>query len=831
MQVVERRISFNGGELSPWTDPRLDLDKYRLGCRTLENMRPNVYGGAFSRPGTIYIADQDNPSEVGRVVPFEFSATTSLALVFSNELLRVWTTGTTPAIPTVTSASIVSLYENSADAFWQTATAFVKGQWIWNISTALPYYCLVSHTSGTFATDLAAGKWEQTAQWKMLTPYASEELNELQFAQVNDLVFISHPNHAPRVLKRLANNAWTLEVVELEYPPLRDENLTTTTLTATGVTGSVTIEASRDIFDAGHVGSRWVIKHRRDDPSVELLISAAVNSTSSALMVLGEWSCSIVAGQGTASWTANAIIQRSTDKVTWETIRTLSASRQDQSSLITGTEIEPAFLRVKMLSKVGTTPANGAFTLEAVDPDHYGIFEITSYSAADTVGAEVLFELGGTGTTTRWQEAAWSDYRGWPRSVCLHDSRLFFGGNEAQPQTVWGSIIDDFGNFRTGSLDDLGLAFTLSGQKANAVQWLVSQETLIVGTAGSEGPMGPRESDKAMTPTNTKAGRFSQTGSAHIQAVAVQDAVIFIQRSGRKAWEFAFAFESDGFKANDLTLLAEHITDGAIVGISHQKNPESILWAVTETGTLLGLAYDRAQNVAGWFRYVTDGAYESVAVVPGIGEEDEIWVTTRRTIDGSTVRFVERFQPDRLRLLKDDDAEHLCCADAAVIYDGAAATTIPGLDHLEGETVAVVADGAPVGDHVVTGGEIELATAASVVIAGLPFTATLSPTYFETGDPGSVSKLAWKNIARVSLEFWKSLGAEVSANGGTTWETLRFTPQGLEDGAAVPLFSGILECKPASSTRQQATVTVRQTQPLPLNVMSLHVIHEMNAVT
>jgi hypothetical protein len=823
-EIIERRISFNGGELSPWTDPRLDLEKYRNSCRTLENFRPNIYGGAFSRPGTLFIAQQDNPAEIARAVPFEFSATTNLVLVFSNELLRIWTTGTTPAIPQVTN--------DTTAGNWTTPTAYTKGQFIRHLGSPVGiYYCEQDHTSGTFATDLAAGRWTLTTDFKLPTPYASEDLAALQFEQLNDLVFISHPSHAPRVLSRLANNQWTLAALDLEYPPLRDENITPTTITASAVTGSaVTLTASAATFQLSHIGSRWVILHRRDQPSVELDVDAAVNATSAALFVLGEWSCSLVAGDGTGNWDVTAIVERSTDKVTWETIRTITGSRQDQSGLITGTEIDPAWLRVKKTIQAGSPPTNGSWKLQAINPDHHGIVEITGYTSATVVTARVLFELGGTTPTKKWQEAAWSAFRGWPRSVCIHETRLFFGGNEAQPQTIWGSVIDDFGNFRTGSDDDLGLAFTLAGQKANAVQWLVSQDALIIGTSGAEGPMGSRESDKALTPTNAKAGRFTQTGSAHIRAIPVQDAVIFVQRSARKAWEFAFAFESDGYKANDLTLLAEHVTDGGITGISLQKNPESVLWAVTGDGTLLGLSYDRAQSVAGWCRYVTDGAFESVAVVGGEGEEDELWVTVRRTVDGDPVRFLERFQPDRMRLLKDDDTEHLVSADSAVLYDSTPATTIPGLDHLEGEEVTVLADGAPIGLHTVTGGEITLTTPASVVIAGLPFTATLEPTFLETGDPGSLSKVAWKRIHRLHMELWKSVGAEVTADAGQTWERVQFAPQGVSMDTALPLFSGYKDAHVTSRSERQASVQIRQTQPLPLNVLSLHIRHEMNTL-
>lgn len=822
-QIIERRISFNGGEISPWTDPRLDLEKYRTSCRTLENFRPTLYGGAFSRPGTIFIAEQDNPATPARVVPFEFSATTNLVLVFSDQLLRVWTTGATPAIPQVDNDSVAGI--------WATTTVYTKGQFIRNVAPPLGiYYCEETHTSGTFTTDLSAGKWTLTTDFKIPTPWADDDVAALQFEQINDRVFISHPDHPPHVLSRLANNQWTLEELDLEYPPTRDENITATTITANAVTGSVTLTASAALFDLDHVGSRWIILHRRDQPSVELDVDSAVNATSSALFVLGEWSCALVAGDGTGNWDVTAIVERSTDKSTWETIRTISGSRQDQSGLITGTEIDPVWLRIKKTVEEGSPPTNGNWKLQAVDPDHHGIVQITGYTSATVATATVLFELGNTTATKKWREASWSNFRGWPRSVCIHESRLFFAGNEAQPQTLWASVIDDFGNFRTGSEDDLGLAFTLAGQKANAIQWMVSQDSLIVGTAGAEGPIGARQSDTTLTPSNAKVGRFTQTGSAHIRAIPVQDAVIFVQRSRRKLWEFAFAFESDGYKANDLTLLAEHITDGGITSISLQKNPETVLWAVTGDGTLLGLSYDRAQNVSGWCRYVTDGTFESVAVVGGEGEEDEIWVTVARTVGASTVRYLERFQPDRVRLIKDGDAASVVSADSAVLYDGTATTTITGLDHLEGEIVTVLADGAPVGLHTVVSGEIELDEEASVVVAGLPFTATLEPTFLETGDPGSVSKIAWKRIHRVECELWQSLGGQVSADAGANWESLQYLDQGSLMDTALPLVSGYRTAHVESKSERQASVRIRQTQPLPLNLLSLHIRHEMNQV-
>lgn len=814
---IERRISFNGGEVSPWIEPRIDLEKYRSSARRMENFRPATYGGAFSRPGTLFVAPQPDESHAARLVAFEFSATTTMMLVFTAGEFTVYTTGEDPQRPVMD--------VNSVDSEWTGGVTYEAGHWIESISGL--YYCTQTHVSTTLLTDIAAGKWVSATLFKRATPYTAEELRELQFQQINDLIYVTHPQHAPRVISRLANNKWTITRLVPEWPALRDENVTDTTVMADALTGAgITLTSPEPIFTPGHAGSRWVIKHRRESPYVTLDLSAAVDDFTAPLFVLGDWSLTVYSGQGTGDWEASAVVERAESEAgPWETVRTLPANRTDRSGIITGTELDPCYLRVLMRSKDGTTPTRGKYTLEAVDPYHYGIVEITSADPGMTTAtADVIFPLGSTGPTKYWSEAAWSDHRGWPRSVCIHEQRLMFGGNAAQPQTVWGSIVDDFHNFRLGSDDDMGLALTFAGQKANAIQWMVSQGTLILGTSGAEGPIGSPDAEKTLTPANARAGKFTNTGSAFIQAIPVQDTVIFIQRNGRKAWEFSFVFESDGYKSQDLTLLAEHITDGRIVEVALQRYPEPVVWCVDSGGQLLGLAYERNQNIAGWFRYVTEGAYESVAVVSGSGEEDQVWVTVRR----GGRRFIERFQPDRVRLLKDAAQARICSADAAVIYQGTPTTLIGGLDHLEGRSVCVLADGAPLANRTVTGGQITLGAPASTVIAGLPFTCYLQPSYLETADPNSLSKVAWKNLHRVDLELWRSLGCSVSANGGETWERIEFLHQGTAMDGPLPLYSGYKMVACDSSSARQVSPLIRQTQPLPLNVLSLHLWHEMN---
>jgi hypothetical protein len=836
-EIIERRVSFSGGEFSEWTDPRLDLEKYRSACRLLENMRPTVYGGAFNRAGMLYVATKRTKNgfdSVGdgraRLVAFEFSVTTNLVLEFGYGYIRFLTGGSNPQNIQVATPSALNLAIPYAIGSYFTSggnTYYVRTSLVFGAVSPPSGYIVAASLSAAVAFGYVV---IQTA-YEIPAPYAEEDLDSLQFSQQNDVIYITHPLYQQRVLSRLANNLWTLATFVQEWPAVFDQNTGSTTIAPSGTTGSITLVASTGIFNAGHVGSRWLISNKREDPTVDLdLKASAVNATTSALYVLDAWSLAIKSDStGTGTWESKVSVERSYDKTTWEPIRSTSSTKTNVQVIITGTEIDPCWLRIKYTVKTGTgQPSRLTAELESISPLHTGIVDITGFTNSTTVTANVVFELGTTLATKFWNEPAWSDYRGWPRSTTLHESRLYFGGNASRPQTVWGSVIDDFTNFRIGSTSDLALFLTISSSSSSGIQWIASNGSLVIGTTGNEWTFGSRVSGITMTPTDTAVKRSTNYGSSHIQPRSIQDALLFVQRGGRKMREFAFSFEKDGFAASDMTLLAEHITNGGIVQLASQKQPETVLWAVTGTGQLIGLVYERGQNVAGWFRYVTDGFIESVTVATGELEEDEVWVCVRRTINSQDVRYIERIQPDINSKLKSGDHQRLVYCDSAKIYEGVPTTTMTGLSHLNGKTVSVLADGSPHAPVPVVAGSITLNRAASVIIAGLPYESTLEPTYLETGDPNSVSKAGKKRITRVMLELWKSLGAEISAKDGSSWSRIEFRTSSDSLDEPLPLFSGIKEESVDGSHERQVTVRIRQTQPLPLNILSLHVRYELN---
>jgi len=944
-EIIDRRISFNAGELSPWLDPRVDLDKYRMGCRTLQNMTPNIYGGAFRRPGTQYLGAAAASDSAVRLVAFTVDSDTHYLLEFSHLLMRVW---------------------NAEDA------ALV---------------CV---------TDVPV---------EMVTPYTTAQLGQLQFVQQNDLCYIAHPDHFPRVISRYAETDWRIDRVADAWPATVGPNITTATITplvayynlfgpatygggtyalgayvtdagihyvslagsntghtpatnptwwrrvlwiaddniyqagepadwtsasvGQGVTrksgglyytslqaananhtpassptwwrvgawiptslygepaaysaavdyttgqkvkynskyyvrtswqsglqdgvapGSqpygdafwkqttydvaagdyeklavgqtVGLLCSSALFTAGHVGSKWVVSHKRDDLTREIKLNNVTAGTAGAitapLYVLGEWSAQTNAtGNGSGAWKTTVLVERSDDQVNWETHNLVVSSESEVNQLLTGNEDVPVFLRLNYaLCEGASNVAPGIRAeLQAGAPDHAGIVEITEYVSTTLLKGVVKSQLLESSATRHWEEPAWCGGNGYPRAVTLHQARLFFGGTTAKPTTLWGSAVDSYEDFRVAAAADRAVMYTLQADEAATIEWCVSQDFLIIGTSAGEWVLGERPGEDI-----PKLRRNTLFGTAPIQARAVNDSIVFISHSQRKLREYSWSLERDGYAANDLTMLAEHLGDARMTQIAISRNPEARVWCVTERGDLLSLTYERGQNVAGWCRHVTDGAFESLAVVAGSGEDDHVWVSTVRTVNNATVRYIERFVPDQVYAMKGGEEKELVFADCALVLTGQASEVITGLDHLEGCGVSVLADGAVHPNLGVVSGQITLDAVAETVVVGLEYIALLEPTYLETGDPQTLSKAAKKRMHRAMFQFWKTGGVQVSVDGGATYSDLVFsTTEDLMDAPAA-LHTGLHEEWLKGGTEREVTCILRMRKPLPAAVQAM----------
>jgi hypothetical protein len=871
--------AFNAGELSPYMDSRTDVDKYRSGCRKLENMVVLPYGGVYRRAGTEFIGRPKFNDRRCRFVGFNFSTTTRFIIEMGHRYMRFWSNGIQVQAPFPTNA-------------WVTETAYQRGDYV--SFGGVSYYVEIDHVADVLSFDLAAGKLVPRTTLEIPTPYLEEHLREVQFIQLNDVMYFAHADYPVLKLSRFADNDWGIEEVEWDYPPMIDLPEFNSQFTASAPRGNITITSIDPFFSAADIGTELELTFGKNRAFIEGTINA--NGFSQRLPLeagarwdfatSGTWNATvtiyrktpeqmarilettavifnraaaeatatlpdhkfqagdtIVVSEAAAPFSGNFTIATVPDANTFtfavansgaatatgtvdnisqmEVVRVYD-SNGDRNITSNGTETNRTEIIVRVSGFVSQT--NGKYLLEARDATEGGRVRITAVSSPTSASGIVTEYLGlwsGSRTSRVARQSAFCGKYGFPRCVTAHQQRLVFAGTRKNPQTIWASATDDFQNFEVGTNEADSFAFSIAANESNRINWMFSQKGILLGTSGDEWSVNGSSGDEPINAANIKVQRQTGFGSKYLRAMLVNDVLLFFQRSGRKIRELTYSFEKDGWVAPDLTVLAEQISETGFEEMAYQQQPDAVLWCVRNDGVLAGMSYEREQNVVAWHRHTTDGQFESVATIYGLDNgDDEVWLLVKRQINGQSVRYVERFRPDFREAFTFENKEDYWYLDCAARYEGTPANIITGLYHLEGKTVSVLADGSAQPDAVVTGGQIALSKPASKVLVGLPFESKVQPMKVEFQLQDGPTNSRRKKVYRACVSIYKSIAGEVSTNG-TRWEWMyprNFTTR--MDDSPEP-FSGDKEVVLTSEFSNDADVQIRQRLPYPLTIRAV----------
>lgn len=651
--------------------------------------------------------------------------------------------------------------------------------------------------------------------YEIVTTYQETDLFDLKFVQSADVLYIVHEDYAPRKLSRTSDTAWTLTTIDFQDGPYLPLNATATTLTPSAATGTAV---------------------------------------------------------------------------------TLTAS--STTGINTNTGFQSSDIGRSIRLREGGT---------------WGWCEITGVTSATVATVSVASTLTNTSAKSFWRLGVWSGTTGYPSCLTFHEDRLFFAGVSDYPQRVDASVVGEYENFAPSDtagtiIDSNALSFTLNATDVNAVRWLVSDEKgLLAGSVGGEWIIRPSSQSEALTPSNITAKRSTVYGSADIQAVQVGKSAIFLQRSGRKLREITYYFDVDGFRALDLNILAEHITESSIKQMTYQREPQPILWCVRNDGVLVGLTYERDIDSfkAGWHKHVmggvsdagtTDAQVESVACIPSSdGSTEELWMIVKRYINGGVKRYIEFLTP----VFEDStEQKNAFFVDCGLTYDspltitgvsiGTACTitasntlsngdkilitgvkgttelntnsylvqsvgtasfqitsltgtvvnssafttyvsggqarkyvsTISGLTHLNGQSVAILGDGAVQPNQTVSGGSISLAVAATTVHIGLGYTSDGKLLRLDSGSSDGTSIGKTRRMHRVGIMLHRSLGLKIGTNFDNLTE-LTFRTFGDSLSRAPELFTGILSELLDANYDFENQFCFRQDQPLPSTLLAI----------
>jgi hypothetical protein len=404
----------------------------------------------------------------------------------------------------------------------------------------------------------------------------------------------------------------------------------------------------------------------------------------------------------------------------------------------------------------------------------------------------------------------------YPSATVYHEQRRWFAGTDDKPQVLWATRTGTEANLTSSipSRDADGLEVRVAASQYNRIRHLVALSDLIALTAGGEFRIFA-DGAPAITPTSISIKPQGYAGSSNVQPAVTTGSLLYVQAQGSRIRELSYSWEANSYRSVDASIMAPHRFNGyTLTQIAYARAPESVLWAVRNDGVLLGMTYVPDQQVYGWHAHDTDGTFESVCVVAE-GNEDVLYAVVNRTIDGRTVRYIERLHS---RVFTDQvDAFYV---DSGLTYDGSPVSTLSGLWHLEGEEVDILADGAVAPRQTVTNGQITLDTAASVVHVGLPITADLRTLPLTMENAQAAGQGTVKNINKVHLRVAQSSVVQA----GPTFTRLREYPaRAVTDpyGSPPALRDGELALSIDPSWNQDAALCVRQALPLPLTVLSM----------
>lgn len=645
---------------------------------------------------------------------------------------------------------------------------------------------------------------------KITTPYTASQVKDLRFTQSADVMFIVHPDHEPREIARTSDTAWTISEIDFRRGPMQDPSFDGSTLLADGRTGTVTITASQDTFVSTDVG-RFVKLH---DGYAKISAYTSATSVDATVEVNEEGRSELM-----PSLTATTISFLEGDP------NATGLEHNDRLQDSANGFVDAGF-------KVGMRVTTSGASTSGNNQSGMVIVQITDSVMLLSPAVDVTDETAGASVTIsgdliaddEYELGAFSETTGFPAHVTLFEERLVFANTASEPQTLFFSVGGDYTNFTAGTDNDDALSYTIGSNQVNVIQYLSSSRSLIVGTSGAEFNVRATE-DAPISPTNIVIKQQARHGSSNVQPIAVDNKVLFIQRASRKLREIVYDFNSDSFLAPDLTILADHITESGVKEIALQQEPSNNIWAVLNNGKLGCLTYRREENVVAWTSHQIAGEFgsdswghvESVAIIPGDLDEDEVYFLVKRTINGSTKRYVEKMMPFDFGT----DVTDCFFVDSGFTYDSAATTTITGLDHLEGETVSVLADGSSHPDKTVSSGQITLDRSSSKVHVGLGFNSTLQTMRIDSGSQEGSAQGKTKRIRDVTVRLYRSVGLLVGEDESTL-DRIPFRSSANAMGQAVPLFNGDKTIEFRGGFDPDGFIVIQQNQPLPLTVIAIY---------
>lgn len=630
-------------------------------------------------------------------------------------------------------------------------------------------YMRVHKEKGTVLTD--GGEIFEIA-----TPYDADDLAQLQYTQSADYLFLVHPKYAARELTRTGHNKWKLAPIDFN-PTTKPVKPTLNSFSADkqkteytyGITFVYESGMESEVSEGAAIIAPYIINHEN-----KIVITGRTAYADMKYMK----------------------IYRNINGIWCYTGRSKLAETVIGPQAGMGGNGETVYTYVYIFED------NGTYTPDYThNPPEYTV------------------DFG----TAEEESVSTDEPRKFPTTVTFDNQRLIFGGSEKYPNTIWGSYVRNYRNFATYNTPTsmTPYEYPLATDQVNEIRWMRSTSRLLIGTSGAEW----RLTDvRANEPYDGK--RSTQIGSARVHALGVNRNTLFVNRVGRAVYAFSYTYRLSDYQAEDLSIFAEHLTRSrSIKDWAYASIPYNVVWCVCDDGVVINMVYNPDNEIVAWAHTVTKGKFQAVATIPS-AREDHTYFVVERNINGTQKQYVEMLEED----FSIDELNEAFFVDSGITIkiensseptndDG---TTITGLEHLEGETVSILMDGAVHPDTTVAGGCVKLQRRPEKIIhMGLGYQSLLETMEIEA-NPQDTSQSLTRKIQEIVIRYERTVGGEIGTGDGGRLLMIPFRKATKDPQVVTPLYEGLKSIRPIAGYTDSPSVIIVQNQPLPMTIIGMY---------
>jgi len=770
--------SFTGGELTERLSGRVSLTKYREGLSELTNFLVLPQGGVTRRPGTEYLGEVKDSDDVTRLIPFQFKTSDTYILEFGDSIMRVYRNG--QQVLNSSAKAITGITQASPGVITSNSHGFSNGDEVFvSISQGMTElsdrnYLVANSTTNTFTlTDLhgtaintssmtaysAGGTQTATEIYELTSPYPSSVINDVNFVQSADTMYMVHPSYAIRTLTRTGHNAWAFAT------PSLTSAANSMNASSDNYPSVVTFFEQRLVFGAtnNYPQTLWFSKNgdytnftvgtNADDSLVYTIASNQVNSirwlSATRVMVIGTSGGEYVvttSSQGPVTPTSTLIRKYSNYG---------SAAHTPIQVADVTLFLQRNKRKVREFRYVGD-----------VDESGYQAPDMTILSEHITEGGVIEFAYQQEPDSVVWARRndgtlLGMTYRREEEVVAWHKHVI---GGRFGDCTI---TVSDYANIATGSKIILTLA---SG----------TEITLESEAAGSSSPSA-RSGNTIYYRPNTN----NDTTADNIYT--------------------ALNAESEFTVANPSAAVVTIYETAPGVGLLTAATTDKVRLAVTDQGQAV------VDSIA---TLPTDSGEDELYLIV----KRTIKGLTKRYVE--RLKSIE-FGDETHEAWFADSGLAYPAAWPTPDY-ATAISSFTGMYHLEGETIQVAGNGAAHSDQTVaSGGSFSLTYSCNSVLAGFGYNSNLQTNRLESGSEDGTSQGKPKRVHGVTVRLLKTVGLDIGPTASTL-ETVPFRDSSMSTSEAVPLFTGDKDVEFSGTYYENDKVYVRQTQPLPLTVLAIY---------